>query len=46
MNTQLVFTMTGLLVCAVPAFGGVVEDQVLAKEKTLWVAFQKRNGDL
>ena len=29
-----------------PALAGQVEDQVLAKEKALWVGFQKHDGEL
>ena len=31
---------------ASPALAGQVEDQVLAKEKSLWVGFQKHDGEL
>ena len=31
---------------ATPALAGQVEDQVLAKEKSLWVGFQKHDGEL
>ena len=31
---------------ASPALAGEVEDQVLAKEKALWVGFQKHDGEL
>ncbi|HEY6986341.1 MAG TPA: nuclear transport factor 2 family protein [Rhodanobacteraceae bacterium] len=34
------------LLMATPAIAGQVEDQVLAKEKALWVAFQKHDGEL
>jgi hypothetical protein len=35
-----------LVLAASSAIAGPVEDQVLAKEKTLWVAFQKHDGEL
>jgi Domain of unknown function (DUF4440) len=34
-----------LLASAGPAFAGSVEDQVLAKEKSLWAAWQNHDGD-
>lgn len=44
MKASLVVSLLVTLV-AVPAVAGQVEDQVLAKEKSLWVAFQKHDGE-
>ena len=35
-----------LVLAAAPAIAGQVEDQVLAKEKALWVGFQKHDAEL
>ena len=45
MKASQVVSLLAVL-AAMPAFAGQVEDQVLAKEKSLWVAFQKHDGEL
>ena len=42
--SQAVLLLAALI--ASPAIAGQVEDQVLAKEKALWVGFQKHDGEL
>ena len=45
MKAPLAVSLLAVLVAS-PALAGPVEDQVLAKEKSLWVGFQKHDGEL
>jgi hypothetical protein len=45
MKASHVVSLLAVLV-ATPVLAGQIEDQVLAKEKALWVGFQKHDGEL